>query len=207
MQSAAGEEPAHRVQGVMDVQLEEEMIAHEARSWWWVFLLVGVLWLWIGIIVFRLDLTSITAVGFLIGGLLVVAALNEMMEASAAAGGWKVLHYGLAALFILGAIWGFARPINTVFALASVLGFILLMMGTFDILRAVSSRGVFDLWWLGLVTGTLFILLAIWVSQRFYPARIELILLWVGFMAIFRGVSQIGTAFAIRRVGKQLAAA
>jgi uncharacterized membrane protein HdeD (DUF308 family) len=182
------------------------MIAHEARSWWWVFLLVGVLWLWIGIIVLRLDLRSIAAVGFLVGGMFLVAALNEMMEASAATGGWKILHYALVVLYILGAAWGFLRPINTVFALASVLGFLLLMMGIFEIVRAVSIKGVYDLWWLGLTVGILQILLAIWVSQRFYPARVELILLWVGFMSIFRGMSQVTMAFAIRRLGKELAA-
>jgi uncharacterized membrane protein HdeD (DUF308 family) len=189
------------------MQLEEDMVAHEAKTWWWVFLLTGILWLWVGFIVFRLDLTSITAVGFLIGGMFIVAALNEFMEASAASGGWKALHYVLAVIFILGSLWAFVRPIESVFALASVLGFILLLMGTFDIIRAVSLKDVDGLWWLHLVTGVLLILLAIWTAQRFYPARIELILLWVGFMAIFRGFGQIAMAFVIRRAGRELAAA
>ena len=189
------------------MQLEEEMVAREAKSWWWVFLLVGILWLWIGFIVLRMDITSITTVGFLIGGMFVIAAMNEFMEASAAAGGWKVLHYVLAVVFILGALWAFVRPIESVFALASVLGFIFLLMGTFDIVRAISLKGVHDLWWLQLVTGILLILLAVWTAQRFYPARIELILFWVGFMAIFRGIGQIAMAFVIRRAGRELAAA
>ena len=189
------------------MQLEEEMVAREARSWWWVFLLIGILWLWVGFIVLRMDLSSVAAVGFLIGGMFVIAAMNEFMEASAAAGGWKVLHYVLAVVFILGALWAFVRPIESVFALASVLGFIFLLMGTFDIVRAISLKGVHDLWWLQLVTGILLILLAVWTAQRFYPARIELILFWVGFMAIFRGFGQIAMAFVIRRAGRELAAA
>jgi uncharacterized membrane protein HdeD (DUF308 family) len=189
------------------MQLHEEMIADEARRWWWVFLLIGVVWLWIGLVVLRLDISSIATVGFLIGGMFVAAALNELMEASAARDGWKLLHYLLGAVFIFGALWAFVRPIESVFALASVLGFILLLMGTFEIVRAASIKGVYDLWWLGLVVGILQILLAIWVSQRFYPARIELILLWVGFMSIFRGIGQLMVAFAIRRVGRELAPA
>ena len=189
------------------MQLDEDMIAREAKGWWWVFLLIGVLWLLVGLVVLRLDLTSVTAVGFLLGGMFVAAALNELMEASASKAGWTWLHYALGVVFILGALWAFVRPIESVFALASVLGFILLLMGTFEILRAVSVKDVYDLWWLGLVVGILEILLAIWVSQRFYPARIELILLWVGFMAIFRGIGQITMAFAIRHVGRAVTTA
>jgi uncharacterized membrane protein HdeD (DUF308 family) len=127
------------------MQLDEDMVAREARSWWWVFLLVGILWLWIGLIVLRLDLASIAAVGFLLGGLFLAAALNELMEASAASGGWKILHYVMGGIFILGSLWAFVRPIESVFALASVLGFILLLMGTFEIVRAVSIKDVYDM--------------------------------------------------------------
>jgi uncharacterized membrane protein HdeD (DUF308 family) len=189
------------------MELDENVIADEAGKWWWAIALIGVLWLWIGFIVLRLDLTSITAVGFLIGGMFLAAAVDEMMHASATRGGWKWLHYGLGVVFLLGSLWAFVRPIESVFALASVLGFILLLMGTFDVVRAISTKGVDDLWWIPLVTGILLILLAVWVSQRFYPARIELILFWVGFMSIFRGIGHIAFGFAVRRAGKELRAA
>ena len=55
-------------------------------------------------------------------------------------------------------------PVNTFFALASVLGLILIFYGTFEIFRAVASRGVSPYWWVGLITGILLILLAFWVS-------------------------------------------
>jgi uncharacterized membrane protein HdeD (DUF308 family) len=193
--------------GGCHMQLEDDMVANEAGKWWWAVALIGVLWLWIGFIVLRLDLTSITAVGFLIGGMFIAAALDELMQASATRGGWKILHYVLAAVFLLGSLWAFVRPIESVFALASVLGFILLLMGTFDVVRAISTKGVDELWWLPLITGILLILLAVWVSQRFYPARIELILFWVGFMSIFRGIGLIALGFTIRRAGRVLAAA
>jgi uncharacterized membrane protein HdeD (DUF308 family) len=189
------------------MQLEEDMVAREASKWWWVFLLVGILWLLIGFVVLRLDITSVATVGFLIGGLFLVAALNEIMEGSASSGGWKLLHYFLAVVFILGMIWAFARPGDAVFALASVLGLLLFLMGTFEIVRAVATKDVNELWWMMLIVGILEILLAMWVSQRYYPARIQLILIWVGFMAIFRGIAQITMAFVIRKAGKELAAA
>ena len=69
-----------------------------------------VLWLWFGFIVLRLDLASIAAVGFVIGGMFVAAAVDELMHASATNSGWKWLHYGFAVVFILGSLWAFGPP-------------------------------------------------------------------------------------------------
>ena len=66
-------------------------------------------------------------------------------------------------------------------------------------------------WWLGLITGILLVLLAFWVSgsDRVYTLgrRTYLILFWVGFMALFRGFSQIFLAFTVRRAGDEAATA
>jgi uncharacterized membrane protein HdeD (DUF308 family) len=71
----------------------------------------------------------------------------------------------------------------------------------------VLSREANPLWWLGLTVGILEILLAMWVSQQYYGARIALILIWVGFMAIFRGITEIVMAFELHHAKKNLAAA
>jgi uncharacterized membrane protein HdeD (DUF308 family) len=49
-----------------------------------------------------------------------------------------------------------------------------------------------------LVVGILEVLLAFWVSQQFYPARASLLILWIGFAALFRGVTEISLAFSLR---------
>jgi len=52
-------------------------------------------------------------------------------------------------------------------------------------------------------------LLAFWISgsDRVYALRQRtyLILFWAGFLALFRGISQIMLAFGIRRVGRDAA--
>ena len=78
---------------------------------------------------------------------------------------------------------------------------------TLDITTAVMTKEVNDLWWLGLVVGVLEILLAFWASQQYFAPRAALILLWVGFFAMFRGFTEIFLAFAIRRESKAMAAA
>jgi uncharacterized membrane protein HdeD (DUF308 family) len=61
------------------------------------------------------------------------------------------------------------------------------------------------IWGLGLVTGILEILLGFWASQQLFPARAALVLLWVGFFAIFRGIQAIVLGFEIRSFGDRVA--
>lgn len=112
----------------------------------------------------------------------------------------------LGFLFLLAGLWAFIRPVNTFFALASVLGLVLLFAGTSDIVRGVASRGETPYWWTGLVSGVALLLLGLWVSTD-DPAdtlarRTFLILFWVGVMALFRGISSIMLAFTLRHLGR-----
>jgi uncharacterized membrane protein HdeD (DUF308 family) len=125
-------------------------------------------------------------------------------------GGWKVWYYVMAFIFFLAGIWALIDPIDTFFALASVLGLVLIFYGTFEIVRSIASRQMNRYWWLGLIAGILLILLAFWVSgsDRVYALaqRTFLILFWVGFFALFKGLSQIMMAFGVRHAGKEAAA-
>jgi len=185
---------------------EERMIVREGARYWWVFLLTGIAWLLIAWLVLRMDITSIAAVGVLLGVVFLVASVNEVGLGSLMSGGWKILHYVMALIFFIGGLWSLVRPVDTFFALASVLGLILIFYGTFEIARAFSSRDVNPYWWIGLVTGILLLLLAFWVSgsDRVYALaqRSYLILFWVGFMALFKGITQVVMAFGIRHAGK-----
>jgi len=180
------------------------MLAQRAGRYWWVVLLSGIAWLLIAWVVLRMDVRSLTAVGLLIGVVFLIAGVNEAALARLVTGGWKLLHYGIAAAFVLAGLWAFFRPINTFFALASVLGLILFLEGAFEIVRAVGGRAENPFWLMGLAVGILLVLLGFWVStsDRAFDlgARGVLILLWVGFMALFRGISQIGLAFGVRRL-------
>jgi len=190
---------------------EERTMVQDAARWWWLFLLAGIAWLLLAWMVLRLNATSIAAVGVLIGVVFLVAGINELGLAGMVSGGWKVWHYIMAFIFLLGGLWGFIRPVNTFFALASVLGLILTFYGAFEIIQGVASRAVNPYWWVNLVTGILLVLLAFWVSgsDRVYvlAQRTYLILFWVGFLALFRGFSQIFLAFSVRHAGQEAATA
>jgi uncharacterized membrane protein HdeD (DUF308 family) len=176
-----------------------------ARNWW-LFLITGLAWLVIAIVVLRFTITSIATVGILIGIMFLGAAMNEFLASTTVAGGWRFVHITLGVLFVLGSIWSFVRPVNTFYALASILGLLLVFMGTMSVVGALMSREQNPVWWLGLLVGILEILLAFWVSQQFYPARASLILLWVGFMALFKGIGEIVLAFELHHASKRLEA-
>jgi uncharacterized membrane protein HdeD (DUF308 family) len=182
----------------------DQTATHESKAmmgnWpWWLFLIVGVAWLFLSIIVLRFDITSVTAVAYLLGALFVAIAANEFMTMAMVVG-WGWLHAILGVFFALGAIFAFIHPYNTFYALASVLGFLLVMMGAFYIFANIATKEDNPVWGLGLAAGILEVLLGFWVAQRYFPARAELILIWVGFMAMFRGIGEIVMAFQIRRL-------
>ncbi|MEU7812981.1 DUF308 domain-containing protein [Pseudonocardia sp. NPDC049154] len=182
------------------------LLKREAARWWWAPLVAGIIWFLIAWLVLRADITSLATVGVLVGVVLLVAAVTEAGLGAIMLGGWKVLHYALGVVFLLGALWSFVRPVNTFFALASMLGLLLFLQGVFYIARSLALRDESPYWWLGLVSGGLLVLLALWVStsDRTWDlaGRAVFILLWVGFMAIFRGVSDLMLAFELRRLGK-----
>jgi len=188
---------------------EDRVIVREATRYWWVFLVSGILWILAAWVILRMNITSIAAVGVLLGIMFILGGINEIGIARVIPGGWKVLHYIMAVIFFLGGLWGLFRPVNTFFALASVLGLVLIFHGALEIVMGIASRGSNPMWWASLVAGILLVLLAFWVSgsDRVFAlsSRTYLILFWAGFFALFRGFSQIMLAFSIRHVGKELA--
>ena len=186
--------------------LAGQLLRREAARWWWAPLVAGVVWLLVGWAVLRADVSSLATVGVLVGIVFLIAAISEAGMAGIAMGGWKVVHIVLAVVFLLGALWSFIRPINTFFALASVLGLLLLIQGVFSIARAAAAREVSPHWWVGMVCGVVILLLGLWVSvsDRVWDlaARAVFVLLFVGFYAIFRGINDLVLAFELRRLGR-----
>ena len=181
---------------------EERVRGTRAALWrlagpWWLMLVTGIAWLIISVMVLRFTPASITTVGVLMGVLFLLAGVNEFLITSISPS-WRWLHILMGILFAVGAIWSFARPYNAFWALASVLGLLLIFKGTLDIIAAVDTRDINATWWLGLLVGILEIVLGFWTSQQRFPAQGALLLLWVGFFDLFRGISEIVIAFEVR---------
>jgi uncharacterized membrane protein HdeD (DUF308 family) len=173
----------------------------EITGVWWMFLITGIAWLIIALIVLRFDITSIATVGALLGVVFLIAGLNEGMIAVVSPS-WKWAHFALGILYLIGGFLAFASPYDAFWALASILGFLLVLKGSLDVIVSAMTKDVNEFWWLGLVTGILELLLGFWASQQLFPARAALILIWVGFAALLRGITEIAMALQIRRLHK-----
>ncbi|MFO1537980.1 MAG: HdeD family acid-resistance protein [Actinomycetota bacterium] len=185
--------------------VSDRELAREVSGLWWVFLATGILWFIISLVVLRFDETSVTTVGIIIGIVFAVACVNEFVIAGLVARG-KWLNVILGIIFLLGALWAFIQPKEAFWALASVLGLLLILKGAFDIIGAVMTKEVNGLWGLGLAVGIIEVLLGFWASQQYYPARAALIIIWVGLTALFRGIGEIVLAFGLRSEHKALSA-
>ncbi len=190
----------------MDNMFEEREIVREAARWWWLFLLTGIAWLVFSLIIFRFDITSATSVAILFGIVAIVAGVNEFMAMGVSTTGWKIVRGLLGVIFIIVGIFAFIEPGSVFAALASVIGFLFLFKGIFDIAVAIATKGEFDLWWLQLVAGLIEIGLAFWVAGN-HQQKVILLLVYVGIVALSKGITEIILAFKLKSLQNQTARA
>jgi uncharacterized membrane protein HdeD (DUF308 family) len=174
-----------------------ETVLNQLAGPWWMFLVTWIAWLVISLIVLRFRLSSVVAVGVLMGVVFLLGWFSELLIASMRTR-WRWAHVLMAILFLFAACWSFASPFGAFWALATIFGLLLIFRGSLDMVTSISTRDINPAWWLGMIAGVLEILLGFWVSQQAFPARALLLLIWVGFFALFRGFSDILLAFEVR---------
>ena len=69
------------------------------RDRWWVFLVSGIVWFVIAVVVLRLDITSVTTIGLLLGAVFLFSAVYQFSLAAIQGGGWAVFRVPLGVLF------------------------------------------------------------------------------------------------------------
>jgi uncharacterized membrane protein HdeD (DUF308 family) len=190
----------------VDNMFEPREVAKEATGLWWVFLLAGIAWLVFSLIIFRFDIASVTTIGILFGVVAVVAGVDEFMAIAVSTTGWKIVHGILGVIFVIVGIFAFIEPGTAFQALAAVIGFFFLFKGIFDITVAFMTKDEFELWWLQLVVGLIEIGLAFWVAGSFRDKAI-LLIVYVGIVALSKGITDIFLAFKLRAVHRELSAA
>jgi uncharacterized membrane protein HdeD (DUF308 family) len=164
---------------------------------WWVYLLTGIAWLIISVVVLRFTTTSAATVGVLMGVVFLGAAFNEFLIASMRRR-WRWAHILMGIIFVAGAIWSFVDPLGTFWTLASIIGLLLILQGTLVLITSIESRPINSVWWLGMVTGILEIFVGFWASQQLIAARAVLLIIFVGVLALFRGITEIVLAFELK---------
>jgi uncharacterized membrane protein HdeD (DUF308 family) len=199
MRTAIGQLNGPPSSGSMTNTLLRPFLAQIAR-YWWVELLVGVLWVVIAVVVLKFNNASVVTVGVLTAIMFFLFAAEEFALAAlddSARWIWALFGVLLTAAGVVALI----HPRNTFAALADVLGFVFLIIGVLWMVQAFTERVVNDLWWLGLISGILMIILAFWVSGEFFLDRAATLLVFAGIWALMKGITDIVRAFQMRELG------
>ena len=78
--------------------------------------------------------------------------------------------------------------------------------GIFDVTVAFVTKDEFDLWWLQLVAGLAQILHAFWIAGDFKEKAI-LLVVYVGIVALMRGITELFLAYKLKGLQRRLRAA
>jgi uncharacterized membrane protein HdeD (DUF308 family) len=177
------------------------------RSWGW-FLLAGIAWIVFAFIVLTFNYTTVWAIAVFFGIGFIFGGIMEFGIA-AIASGWKWLHILLGILSIIAGFIALIWPGETFLVLSAIVGWLLLFYGIIDIVFAFSTRHLDGLWWLQLITGIIMVLLGFWAiapddaTVSTYRGSV-LLVVWVGFAALFRGISDLIIGFRLHSAHKAL---
>ena len=178
---------------------EREAVRDFSGSWW-LWLVFGVAWILVSLVILQFDEASITTVGVLIGFMFLGTAVQQFIVGAFAGGGWALLYWFFAVLFLGAAVISFISPENTFAAIADILGFLFFLVGVFWLIQAFASREVNELWWIGLISGIAMLILAFWTGGQFLIEKAYVLLVFAGIWALMQGVTDIIRAFQIRKL-------
>ena len=177
--------------------------AREVTGLWWMWLLAGISWGVISLVILQFDAASITTVGVLVGAMFTFAAVENFALVSVpGAVRWVSALFGVA--FLIAAVICFISPQNTFVAMADTLGFLFLLVGLWWMVRAFLERAINPLWWLGLISGILMTILAFWTGGQFFIEKAYVLLVFAGIWALMASVTDIVRGFVLLRAHQEV---
>ncbi|MEZ0285287.1 MAG: HdeD family acid-resistance protein [Thermoleophilia bacterium] len=169
----------------------------ETTDYWWLWVVAGISWIIISVVILQFDEASVRTVGVIIGLMFLLAGFQNLALAGPPVPlRWVWVCFGL--LFVAAGLVCLANPEDTFAALADILGFLFLLVGVWWMVRAFLEWAFNPLWWLGLVAGILMSVLAFWTAGQFFIEKAYILLVFAGIWALMEGIGDIARAFAVR---------
>src|SRR2546430_9665099 len=131
---------------------EQRAVAAAYASTWWLFLVAGILWLFLGFIVLSLRPVSISVCVILIAVAFWLGAMTQFAVAFVLESGWRWLSIIGGTLAIVAGIVALAWPEPTLVVISIFVAWYLLIRGIFDVSMALSHTHVQG-WWMPLLAG------------------------------------------------------
>lgn len=164
---------------------------------WWLWLVFGIAWTLVAVVILQFDQASITTVGVIIGVMFFATGLQQFVIGGIVdRGSW--LFYLFGVLFLICGVIAFISPENTFASIADILGFLFLIVGVFWVIQAFAEKSANDLWWIGLLGGVLMLVLAFWTGGQLLIEKQYMLLVFAGIWSLMQGFIDIARAFQIR---------
>jgi hypothetical protein len=171
--------------------------AREITGYWWLWLVTGIAWIIVSVVILQFDETSVRTVGVIVGFMFLFLGVQNLAIASMDVPlRWVWALFGV--VFVVAAIICLANPEDTFAGLADVLGFLFLLIGLWWMVQAFLERAVNPLWWLSLIAGVLMTIVAFWTAGQFFVEKAYVLLVFAGIWALMEGIADISRAFAVR---------
>ena len=177
-----------------------DVVRSLTRSWW-LFLILGVLWILFGMFVLSYNVGSLLALAVFAGVTFVMTGITQVLAAGRV-DSWRWLWVVGGALSIIAGILAFIWPGITLLVLSVILAWFLVFKGIMDVVGALASIGR-PWWWLTLILGIVELLLGIWAAG--YPGRSLFVFVnLVGIYAVAYGFTELFAAFELRGLDRRL---
>jgi len=189
---------------VDDIAAQAKTTARDISAFWWLWVVTGTLWIVVSLVVLQFDRASVTTVGVIVGLMFLFSAVQQFVVAGVTDGAARWIAAIFGVLLTAAGVFALVNPKKTFAGLADILGFLFLIVGVMWIVEAFIEREVSQLWWLGLISGILMVVLAFWTGGQFFIDKAYLLLVFAGIWALMHGVTDIVRGFEVRGLHKAL---
>ena len=172
----------------------------EASGVWWLYLILGIAWIWYGTFVLSYRVGSLAAVAGLVGVAFLFGGIDQLMAAGRVES-WRWLFIVTGILALAAGIMTFVWPDITLYVVSILVAWYLIVFGTVHIVNALAGPKV-PWWWTQLLLGIAELVLGVWAVRSWERSLLTFVTL-VGVWAIVLGVNEIFAAFSLREAGKQ----
>jgi uncharacterized membrane protein HdeD (DUF308 family) len=175
----------------------------DASEFWWLWLVVGIAWIAVALVVLQFDQASVKTIGLIVGLMFLSAGVQQLALALVADSlRWLWIAFGL--LYLVCGVICLVHPEETFHGFADILGFLFLVVGLWWTIRAFLTRELDPLWWVGLTGGILLMVMAFWTSGQFFLQRAYTLLVFAGIWALMQGITDIMRAFQVRAIHRSV---
>jgi uncharacterized membrane protein HdeD (DUF308 family) len=169
------------------------------------WLLAGIAWIVISLVILQFNNASVTTVGILVGLMFTFASVeNFALLYMPETGGTRWVPAIFGGLFLVAAVICFVNPQGTFATLADILGFLFVLVGFWWMIQAFMEKDFNSLWWLGLVGGILMTIVGFWAAGQFFIEKAYILLVFAGIWALIEGINDIVRAFAVRQLHEEV---